>query len=63
MFVLAFMIVAAMVMAMLAAGHCLVWDSADPACVDKKWGELIRDAISDWLPVIVAIIMSRRARP
>lgn len=61
MWLLTILIVTPSIMVLVTALRCAVWFIPD--CINRPWVGIFRDWLSETIPVLVAIIMSRRQPP
>lgn len=61
MLLLAALIIGALAMSLIVTLRCTVWFI--PACLERPWGEMIRDWLSETIPVLVALILTGRQPP
>jgi hypothetical protein len=61
MLLIALVIVTGCAVSLLIAVRCIIWP--DQYCVDKQWGQGIKEWIGETLAVLVAIAMGYRGPP
>jgi hypothetical protein len=61
MWLLAVLIVTPALLALITTLRCTIWFI--PECSDRPWPQLLRDWLSETIPILVAIIMAQRMGP